>query len=348
MDTSPANPVLDWWHDYYENATPLDAIETAESTSACSAGRVDSVYGEAVYPGPYMFGHYVGTNFRHSGWQTFRKRVSCAIARVYGHGPSLLRFCHCGESMWLLKSKKSESEFKVVPDNCKSRWCKPCYAARTARLRARLAAKLDDRPVRFITLTVRNQDETLKSALDRLYASFKRLRNSNLWKNRVLGGCGFLEVKRGRNSGFWHPHIHCLVQGRYLPLPDLKKAWLSATGDSDGADVRLVRSREDVLWYVTKYTSKSTGLDKEASDDDLDEIVGTLRGRRTVVPFGEWRSWNLLHGEENEDWELLGHLNELRISADRGDSYIASVLEAMEICVDEKTGIFHLVIENST
>jgi hypothetical protein len=342
MCTSQHDPVLDWWAEFYERPASLDAIETPEKQARPLALGGAPPGFEYFNDGSHWLGFYISTNFRHSGWQTFRTRIASALNRVYSNGPTLSRFCSCGTSMWILKSKNNPTEFKAVPDNCKSRWCRPCYGARTARVRARLAATLPEGPVRMVTLTLRASESKLTTCLNRLYGSFKLLRARPFWKNRVLGGVAFLEFKRGEASGLWHPHLHCLVQGRFLPQQELAGEWLAVTGDSHVVDVRLVKARSEVMRYVTKYCSKSNGLSDESSDDDLEEIIRSLKGRRTIVPFGTWRTLRLLHGESDEDWELVGHLNELLVKARGDDAYAAGVLQAYELCCDEKTGIFHL------
>lgn len=335
----------DWWHDFYERPACLDDIETPENDARELALRRLPPETEYVPAGLSGLGIILSTNFRHSGWQTFRRRVAGAVSRVYGYGSTLERFCHCGASMWILKNKENPTLFKSVPDNCRSRWCLPCYGARTARLRARLAAGLPDGPIRMVTLTLKASELDLTDCLNRLYTSFKKLRDGDWWKNRVIGGVAFLEFKRGDASGLWHPHFHCLVQGRFLPKEELAHKWLCVTGDSYVVDVRLVRTREQVMGYVTKYCTKSTGLDPSACDDDLIEIIRSLRGRRTVVPFGTWRTLRLLHGESDEEWELVGHVNELRIQADQGDVYAESVLEAFELSQNDDGPEFTLALD---
>lgn len=280
--------------------------------------------------------------FRHSGWQGFRLRVAIAMRSVYASCAAMSAFESCGSSMWILRSTTDGSEYKAVPDYCRSRWCKPCYGARTARLRARLAECLDDKPVRFLTLTLKHSDDSLKDCIDRLYRSFRKLRVSTFWKKRVTGGVALLEIKRGSGSGRWHPHLHCLVQGRYLHYPDLRNEWLLATGDSTNVDIRKVESRSEAIYYVAKYTGKANGMDSSASTEDLSEIIRTLKGRRTVVPYGTWRHFKLLRQEPSDGWRLIGHLNEIQLLALDGDSEAASIIDALQHFHDDPGPVFHI------
>lgn len=337
------DPVIGWWAEFYGSPTSLDPLETPVNEKNCysltppeePADFVKNDFGTTLLK--------LGRPFRHSSWQHFRIRVASALLRVYGCCSTVDSFCHCGENMMVLKSTSDPTCYKVVATSCRSRWCKPCFAARGTLLRTRLAARLDDRPVRFVTLTLRASDECLKSVIDRLYKSFRALRQRPLWKNRVFGGAAFLEVKRGESSGAWHAHIHMLTQGRYLPQADLSREWLSITGDSPVVDIRLVKDRRTVLHYVTKYAVKSNGLDHESGEDDLCEIIDALKGRRTIITFGTWKAYALLHAEKTDEWELVGWLGEVELAANRGDEESESIIAAWRGGVDPDTGCFYVV-----
>jgi len=335
--------VADWWAEYYGSPTSLDPLETPVKASTASPLTWEDLNMDPIVMEGGFCSNGVGRTFRHAGWQRFRVRVARAVQGVYGSSSTLQRFCHCGESMWILKSKSDPTLYKSVPDNCHSRWCVPCYSARNARVRAHLEQYLDDKPVRFVTLTLKASQRSLSEDIDYIYKSFRALRQKPCWKNRVLGGISFLEVKIGAQSEQWHVHIHALTQGRYVPQADLSKAWLECTGDSSIVDIRLVKARSVVLRYVTKYACKSNGLCHEMTDDQLKEVVAGLKGRRTIIAFGLWKAWHLLREEPGEDWELVGHLNEVERLASQGDEESEEILDAFRNCVDPDSGTFRLV-----
>jgi len=280
------------------------------------------------------------TCFRHSGWDKERRRRAAAMQDAFGPGPAITHFCECGCRSWILKSTTNEYAFRKVPDTCRSPWCKPCYRSRGLMIQDRLAKLLSDEPVRLVTLTLKSDQKPLADRLDRLYRSFRRLRQRKFWQSRVLGGVAFLEVKIGKSSGEWHPHFHLLVQGKYLPLGDLRQEWLACTGDSHVVDVRLVRDRREVLRYVTKYCTKVADLqsgEPGQSDDDepvmkngrLIEAMRALKGRRRIVAFGSWKKFKLLRDEPMGDWEVFCHESELRFRADDGDQVAEAILQAL-------------------
>ena len=56
---------------------------------------------------------------------------------------------------------------------------------------------------------------------------------------KAAGGVMSIEVKRGRNSGLWHPHVHMIWLCNQAPsASQLSKEWLELTGDSYIVDVR--------------------------------------------------------------------------------------------------------------
>lgn len=307
----------------------LDLIETSEREKKRSSSPTEITVNSYDNVCKSFPENMLSVCHRHSGWQRERARVALALRNVKGCCASVDSFCRCGGSMWILRSKKDPSVFKTVADTCHSRFCKPCNSLRAYRMRARLAEKLDDRPVRFITLTLKPSSDDLKSILNRLYSAFRKLRSRPIWRKRIVGGASFLEVKRGAGSGAWHPHIHILCQGRYIPQPELSQTWLDITGDSNIVDVRLVRQKRDTMYYVTKYTTKGCGPIETPRLADLCELVRALHGRRTVICFGEWRNYRLLRPDENSDWELLGHLNEIELKASEGDALASAVIDAL-------------------
>ena len=49
--------------------------------------------------------------------------------------------------------------------------------------------------VSFLTLTLADNDQSLAGLLDKLIASFRRLRQTERWRASVVGGVSFIELK---------------------------------------------------------------------------------------------------------------------------------------------------------
>jgi hypothetical protein len=291
------------------------------------------------------------TGFRHSGWSRERVKRALAMREAFGTGRTLEAFITCGSKHWILRSTTDPEAFKPVADCCKSPWCKPCYRSRAHLIRQRVNQNLPKQPVRFLTLTVRGTPRPLTEHLKRLYTGFRRLRQTALWRERVTGGVAFLEVKVGRRTGCWHPHLHCLITGRYIPKEQLSAEWLRVTGDSWNTRIDLIRNRATALHYVTKYVTKVASLGSHSLDPGengapvtthslLVEAMRATKGRRRIITFGAFRNWKLLRAEPLGDWTVYAHENELwRMAAD-GDDLAEKVLAALEAPTDDPDSQF--------
>jgi hypothetical protein len=193
-----------------------------------------------------------------------------------GHRWRRLYCGHCGNTI-------------DVPMYCGNRFCPVCSTAKRARARARLVQLVNrikpdsNRRVRFITLTIPNYSDVTE-ALRQLVVSFKRLRQRQAWRNRVVGGCFVLEVTGRPNA--WHAHIHALVEGDYFPIRLLVAMWSRV---SPGKVCWIQRCPPSAaVKYMTKYLTKLN-----APAQVTDEIGRALSGYRMFQPFGSWHGVKL-------------------------------------------------------
>ena len=261
----------------------------------------------------------------HSHWAARRARVLAALHASEAPIRRLSAFANCGYGYWILQHAEDPHVFKAARDYCGDRWCELCQRNRAHVIRSNLERVVPDHPVRFITLTLRSATEGLRELLSRLYRGFRALRASDLWKAKTEGGVAFLEITRGKKGDHWHPHLHILAQGKYIDLQDLSDAWLAATGDSHHVDIRLVRNRQQLFHYVTKYCTKTSSPQMSDHPEALLEAIRVLRGQRAVVPFGTWLKFRLLRKDSAGVWKMYGHESKLDIMAYEGD-ILASAL----------------------
>ena len=258
-------------------------------------------------------------SFRHSGWQHARDLVYVALQRT-GQSPSrLLSFADCGAYAFIYQSLKTPYEYRVGGSSCRDRFCVPCAKDRSRVLASNVLNALGDRPVRFLTLTLRSNDLPLSEQVDRLYRSFSLLRNRAFWHKRVSGGCAFTEIKWSQNSQAWNVHIHCMLHGLYLPKSDVWRAWHAITGDSMIVDIRIVRSHATIARYVTKYVSKPLDNSFLNRQPQFDELIQAMRGRRLCITFGDWRGIKLTESPEPGEWLILGSFDSVLRLAKQGD-----------------------------
>lgn len=149
----------------------------------------------------------------------------------------------------------------LIRASCSHRLCPTCQRARAARLSASIAREVQGWPaVRFLTLTLATSDAPLRLELQRLMSSFRELRRTRTWQRHVSAAIWTLEVTRCAKTGRWHPHLHLLLRGTFIPHAQLKTAWHRITGDSFIVDVRMIHDRRQAARYLAKYVAKAADL----------------------------------------------------------------------------------------
>lgn len=193
-------------------------------------------------------------------------------------------------------------------DFCKKHLLCPLCAIRrgTKYLKAymdKLSVVLQDHPALkayMVTVTVKDGPDLMErfTHLRSAMKSMTRARRNYLMDPtrrphvefaRALGGVHSIEVKRGENSGQWHPHAHmvwlCHEEPDQLKLASEWKAW---TNDSFIVDVRPFHDQSDVVsgfLEVFKYALKFSELPLE----DNWAAFSALAGKRLVDSFGVLR-----------------------------------------------------------
>jgi hypothetical protein len=146
----------------------------------------------------------------------------------------------------------------------------------------------------LVTLTVRDGAD-LEERVSHLRGAHQRL-----WKRRadsrgfagsvmrgVAGGVWSYEVKRGRGSGLWHPHVHGVWLAQVRPDPfALSAEWAELTGDSRIVDVRPIEGDPvEGFCEVFKYALKFSDM----TPRDTFFAYERLRGVRLLDAAGAFR-----------------------------------------------------------
>lgn len=267
------------------------------------------------------------TRWRHGYWAGKRERVSQILQMTGASSQAHHNFLHCG-STCLCQWSPSLQRRRLTAYYCHSRHCEPCGRSKANKIAGNLRSKLKlaaAKEYRLMTFTLKHSDAPLSDQIKRLYACFKKLRGTRLWKSTQKGGAAILEVKWS-NSG-WHPHLHAVVSGAWLNQNTLSDLWHKVTGDSFIIDVRMVTRAEDAAHYVCKYITKSTSDSVWVEDDRAQEYVLAMKSVRTCLTFGSWRKFPLLKVEHRTtDWEPEGTLKQLVQRAAAGEIAARAIL----------------------
>lgn len=271
----------------------------------------------------------VGPAFRHSGWSNTRERVVAALVSAAVPSGRLAAFKRCGHRAYVLQSLTNPERFKIASSKCKDRFCKPCARERARGVARKLLEHVDKRELRFLTLTLKTQSPDLKTELDRLYSSFQLLRRRAFWKRHVTGGAAMLEVKWNEKSSRWHPHLHVLVEGRYIPHTHLVKEWQAVTGDSFIVDIRAVKDNAKVTQYICKYATDPIDRSIGRDHDRLVQAIHAFKGRKTCLTFGTWRGVDLTDPDDDDGWRHLMTLDQLITQVAQGDKQARTILQSI-------------------
>lgn len=189
--------------------------------------------------------------------------------------------------------------------------------------------------VRFLTLTLAPRDESLTESLRRLLDCFKRFRSHPKIAPLIAGGARCIEVTRGMDGGHWHPHLHCLIAGKYLPQKLASSVWKEITVDSFIVDVRACHDRGEAARYIASYVAKPTRM-RTWLDVQLREYADAIAGIRMVQCWGTWHAAPIDADDKPEPPEETAHvcnLNALHRIARDGSIVARDVMRRLG-CLD--------------
>jgi len=212
-----------------------------------------------------------------------------------------------------LQRDKTTGEVKVFADSCKDRWCPMCAAQKSQYAKESTTTYIKSlKDAKFLTLTLRANESDLKTQLDFLIKSFRTLRQRAYWKRNVDGGIWFLQCKRGKNSGLWHPHLHILFDGNRMEQENLSALWELVTFGSPVIDIRQVHDIDYTASYVARYSARPAKLAKIPLEDRI-EIINALFGKRLCGTFGTAKTVTLTPPkiEATGEWSNCGYYDEI-------------------------------------
>lgn len=200
------------------------------------------------------------------------------------------RFRKCGTCPIVLYDPETDA-VRLATETCKSRFCPACRKHRQHRWIRTITAALDHLPTspwKLITLTQKHDDTPLKQQNDRLRKSFRRLRQTGLWKSHIDWGIAVLEVSYNGETHQWHPHLHILAPCRWIDYTELRKAWIKATRGSHIIDVKQVATPTHAVRYLAKYLGKPPSAAIFTEPDRLNEYYLALAHAKMLLPFGQY------------------------------------------------------------
>lgn len=265
---------------------------------------------------------------RYNKAQTSRDRVLGELRNIPGVPHRIIdKMEHCGSELWFRRYLLQDDVRLVMGHFCQEyKLCQFCALRRSSKLLQVIMKKVKLHMATYpqaspflLTFTVKDGPDLserfrhINSALKALQSRARKRRNMGKGLRteleKVLGSFQTLEIKRGGNSGLWHPHIHmvCFLTSE-INVPRLIEEWLEITGDSFILDLRplraeteeeLARSLCEVCAYVLKFS--------EMTGSDAWDVYRVTKRKHLRQSFGTMR----FSKEELDDLEDCDHDEEL-------------------------------------
>lgn len=235
--------------------------------------------------------------------------------------PYLERLEACRSFAWFARHEQT-GKVRVVTTTCKLRWCPLCQSARRNWVSSQVSEWLAAHPMaKFVTVTLKHSDCGLLEQIAYLRKCFVKLRSSSFFRRKCRGGIWFLQVKRGKRSKQWHPHLHCLIDSEFMDRRTLSSLWEKITKDSCVTDVRLVVDDDKAANEVARYCAGSARLAEHTECDAL-EIFYALHGKRISGTWGTGRDIKLRPPkfEDSDSWKTVGGWKEVTGAGDENAS----------------------------
>lgn len=219
------------------------------------------------------------------------REIYAAVDGSFG-GKFSSRLGACRKYAWFVQSSVTQ-KLRVQSSRCKLRWCPICRdVSRMIVTKAVEQWLRIQKYPKMITLTLLHSDDPLELQVKRIYDCFRKLRRRAYFQRLITGGVWFFQLKFNATTEQWHPHIHCLVAGKYLPHSRLKTLWHKITGDSHVVDIRPVRDLEGCSNEVARYATSPADITAVTLERSLDIYYAT-KHRRICGSWGSARSLTL-------------------------------------------------------
>lgn len=223
------------------------------------------------------------------GHQLTKFKQTCnALWSIPGLRTQYNRLQSCGRDSWIEKNYET-GEVRIRIANCGLRCCPRCQRQHADRIYDTIHDTLrrtKGTTWRFVTFTLKSSTFPLRSQLQFLRESFRRLRQSKTWQRCCEAGVAIIECTFNKETNQWHPHLHVIVGGTYIPQAQLSKAWMKATGNSPVVDVRKIADKHRAAQYLSQYVTKPPGDEVYENEERLREWILALKGARFLIRFG--------------------------------------------------------------
>ena len=304
---------------------PPPSVHTLETTGRNSRFAVDQGVSGASNDSP---GHFPPReDYTYRGY-LLKPRMdhyvrACEIyADVDGSfgGKFSSRLQQCRKFAWFVRHTVTK-KLRVRSSRCKLRWCPICRDVQ----RSIVTRAVDEwlrvqKYPKMITLTMLHTDDPLELQINKIYNCFRKLRRRAYFQRLITGGVWFFQLTFNQQTEQWHPHIHCLVAGKFLPHAKLKELWHKITGDSHVVDIRPVKDLDNASVEVARYATSPADL-TAVSFEEAKNVHYATKHRRICGSWGTAKKVTLKPTvrEDGDDWEKVADFYYINVQKEYDD-----------------------------
>lgn len=223
---------------------------------------------------------------------------------------------NCAKKVYIDKCLDCGTRYFDKADYCNHKLCPICARLRATKQMAYLLPTYEGflkagKRICFMTLTIKDT-ENLEEGLNLLEGAWEYMTSDDAFsryhfKKMFAGGIRAVEIKKGKNSKLWHPHMHLLVIKDYFSkdFDKLRGLWEIACqhvtgtkGKIGSVDIRGVKNKYNIqsseindttsimhaVVECVKYITKFDFRDYTAKD--MLDLCNAVYSRRTLNAFG--------------------------------------------------------------
>jgi len=172
---------------------------------------------------------------------------------------------------------------------CKARLCPHCGRRRSNHVAKQMYPLVDQmKQPRHLVLTVKSRPAELRDQAKDLVRWFAKLRRTPFWRKNVTQGVYTVEITVNERTGLWHPHVHIIFDGQYLPQAKIRHLWHDITGGSEIVWIEQAYNKDGLVRELCKYIGKPQ-KSEHWTDRQIIEYAQAVKGMRMVQTFGKKR-----------------------------------------------------------
>lgn len=181
-----------------------------------------------------------------------------------------------------------------VATGSKDRTCPACSKEIYGRMFEKYEAVVKSKKeLKFLTLTWRPVKEQSAGLVREIGAAVIKLLHRKKYAKVWKGVLAVLECKKTK-SGLFYYHVHCILEGKYIPQKEISDDWREISGFSIVYIKRIWRTPTRAFRYVLKYLLKGFNL---FSKGDREDFKDSMRGVRYVRSYGSFYNFQYRTGE---------------------------------------------------